>query len=218
MRKKGRGGGLAVVYKSQLTVQTLQPLPTVSMEIDLTSASQKCLSVSHAFLEVLADIVDSYRVTKASHHPGWFQCPHEFWHQCWCGSTADGGEGRWSGAACPRACTHQGHTLDLMITRDNDPLVESVTTDHSHLCDHMAVVCYLALETTAHFQRHAIPCAEQDRLWGLQAPHPGAGADIGSGVSGSQSTALSLYCDGCAGQTGAPTVQACACSTEVRLV
>ena len=43
-RKKGRGGGLAVVYKSQLTVQMLQPRPTASMEcmeIDLTCASQK---------------------------------------------------------------------------------------------------------------------------------------------------------------------------------
>ena len=59
--------------------------------------------------------------------------------------------------------THnKGHTLDLVITRDNDPLVESVTTDHPHLSDHMAVVCYLALEKPQPIFRHAIPCAEQD--------------------------------------------------------
>ena len=78
-KKKGRGGGLAVVYKSQLTMQMLQPRPTASMEcmeIDLTCASQKlslCLiyrpprHFGSAFLEEFADIVDSYSVTSKHH-------------------------------------------------------------------------------------------------------------------------------------------------------
>ena len=158
-RKKGRGGGLAVVYKSQLMVQTLQPRATASMEcmeIDLTRASQKlsfCLiyrSPRHfgsAFLEEFVVIVDSYSVISKCHIIlGDFNVHKNS------DTSADAARLltglRDAGLVqLVQGPTHtKDHTLDLVITRDNDPLVESVTTDHPHLSDHMVVVCYLALE------------------------------------------------------------------------
>ena len=117
---------------------------------------RNCLSVSSigpprhfrsTLLEEFADIVDSYSVTSKRH----IILDDVNVHM---NSNANADAARFRTGMRDAGLVQllqgpidtKGHTLDLVVTRDNHPLVESVTTDHPHLSDHMTVVCYLALE------------------------------------------------------------------------
>ena len=153
-RPNRRGGGIGLIYRSCLPVAELQPFSATTFECFTSSVSigdhQITLSVvykppktgaSSLFFTELGDLVE-----RLATHPGELILVGDFNFHV--DQAADPDARKFLGflesfnlkqhVSQP---THQkGHTLDLVITKDNGNIIKIIGTDHSVTSDHSCVL------------------------------------------------------------------------------
>lgn len=179
---KTGGGGVAIIFKSHLDLKVRrqgQSMTFESIQADFTYQSTKIAlcavylprkPAGDAFFEEFSQLIDSYALTTV--RPilvGDFNLhidrPESLPERKFLGILNDSGFKQH--VSVP---THvKGHTLDLAITRSDDPIVHSVEIHYPGLSDHFAVVCSLTLvKPTAPSHRwimaRKLKQVDQDRL------------------------------------------------------